>query len=344
MSLSFQNVTLEDAIKAKPKSSIVFVAPTPLKGGSGSVYEIGQWIPLPNWQQILEVSGAYIIRNTLDGKEYVGISKHVRTRLGIHISNNKKSQYLHHAFKKWGLDKFEVCIHLTDTIENLPELEILLIEERKCKAPLGYNLTFGGDGVWGMVSSEETKQKLRLANLGKKQSKETCNKRSLSMLGMVRSPESVAKSTAAKIGVKRSPETVEKMRIAATGRPVSDETRRRLGLASLGREVSPETREKIRVANTGKVHNAETRLKIGLVQLGRKASEETKQRMKESAIRIKSRFEKPVFLWEEGSMCPRLFNSASDLASYLGTCLANVSKWALGGGLPRNFNIAVAYA
>lgn len=77
------------------------------------------------------------------------------------------------------------------------------------------NKTDGGDGPSGMIVSEATKEKMRQAKVGKKQS-----------------PETVAKRFAAKKKFKHTAESIEKMRASKTGKkksvPVSDATKRLL--------------------------------------------------------------------------------------------------------------------
>ena len=57
------------------------------------------------------VSGVYVIRNTVNGKMYVGSSKNIRTRLTAHLNMLKKG--IHHSidlqvdFNEFGEDKFE---------------------------------------------------------------------------------------------------------------------------------------------------------------------------------------------------------------------------------------------
>lgn len=75
----------------------------------------------------------------------------------------------------------------------------------------------------GQIISEETKQKLRLANLGKKQSQETINKR------------------------------IEKLK-----RPCREETKQKIRLANLGYNHSDEAKQKMRIYHTGLKQSQET--------------------------------------------------------------------------------------
>ena len=288
-------------------------------------YQVGDWIPLSECGKLPSVSGIYVIRNTLNGKEYVGQSIDVHRRLVDHVRKPVEGRYLYRAISKYGITCFQVCLLLTVLREELQLAEIAVISERGCQAPAGYNLTSGGEGCAGLAVSEETREKLRQANLGKKASEETRMKQSIALTGRKLSPEHLAASTRAKLGRPRSESMKAKMRVVSTGRIASEETRRKIGLASLGHKLSPEAVEKIRQANIGKRHSEETKAKISAVQLGKKASEETKTRMKVSADRIASRLHKEVMLWEQDCLIPRIFVSAKAASEYLGVNLQYIS-------------------
>jgi len=85
--------------------------------------------------------------------------------------------------------------------------------------------------------SDETREKIRAANIGKKLSDETRKKISNANKGKIMSTENR-----------------EKLRVANIGRKCSDETRKKISIAFKGKHISPEHREKIRLANTGERH------------------------------------------------------------------------------------------
>lgn len=64
------------------------------------------------------------------------------------------------------------------------------------------NHTDGGDGMFGYKMKEETKEKLRNLNIGKKQSVETLKLRSMKLKGQKRSLESKLRLSQSKIGSK----------------------------------------------------------------------------------------------------------------------------------------------
>jgi len=106
----------------------------------------------------------YIITNTVNAKQYVGITVDLERRWKRHRNANQ-NQLIHKAIKKHGIDAF-VFTHIADAFdaESAKVIERMLIAERNTKMPHGYNMTDGGDGTLGMAKTEEHKQKLKDAN------------------------------------------------------------------------------------------------------------------------------------------------------------------------------------
>lgn len=92
-----------------------------------------------------------------------------------------------------------------DTWEDACELEQFLIQEYGRRdlgtGPL-VNMTDGGEGMLGFKHSDETKQKLRDANLGKKMSEESKTKISKAQKGLKHSDETKSKLSKANKGEK----------------------------------------------------------------------------------------------------------------------------------------------
>jgi group I intron endonuclease len=156
--------------------------------------------------------GIYCFTNLINGNKYVGASNNIKRRYGEHISPKKiKSKYiLYKAFNKYGIDNF--CFEVLEITENcncLFEREIFWIDKLKpkynqTKGGLGnlgmivkektkQVLRIAGKYQWenktetqkqaliknnltgpkkGHFVSEETRLKLRIANLGKKWTEE----------------------------------------------------------------------------------------------------------------------------------------------------------------------------
>lgn len=116
-------------------------------------------------------AGIYLIRNTINGKCYVGQALKIQKRLKAHWNNCKYPRYQHialyKAINKYGIENFEVEIlkSFRDGFDwgvrsQLDELEKKYIEQYDCYNK-GYNSTLEGDGgVLGFKQSEETKKKL----------------------------------------------------------------------------------------------------------------------------------------------------------------------------------------
>ena len=127
-------------------------------------------------------TGCYILQNKMTGKRYVGQSSRIENRLKDHAiasSNN----VIHKAIRSYGFSTFGVKIWECEK-EYLDELEEFLISELDSVIPNGYNVSTGGYSLRGIPRTEahckkiseahkgkvirpETREKLRLANLGK---------------------------------------------------------------------------------------------------------------------------------------------------------------------------------
>jgi hypothetical protein len=114
----------------------------------------------------------YKATNLINGKSYVGLSTRFFHRWKLHkrdtFSPSQPAYHypLHRAMRKHGLHTFCWEILETPKIEQLKEREKYWISHFDTFKS-GYNCTEGGDGVVGLKFSEETKQKMRLAKLGK---------------------------------------------------------------------------------------------------------------------------------------------------------------------------------
>lgn len=172
----------------------------------------------------------YVLKdpNTLEIR-YVG--KTVRSlsrRLGNHVANAKGHKHNKHL-SHWILKL------LTEgkrpIIEMIEECDHTIWQEREKFWISQYsnliNLTEGGDGCEGFLHDEATKEKCRLANLGKKHTDEFKKNMSKRLKGV-----SLTEEHKAHIGD------------ANRGRKASLETRKKLSEAHKGHYPTPETREK----------------------------------------------------------------------------------------------------
>ncbi len=114
----------------------------------------------------------YLIENTRNGKGYVGITTQPvseRWKQHVHSSRSAKTLFAR-AIRKYGTDNFkmktlEVC---QDEI-SLRQQEIYWIEKLGTfMRQGGYNMTLGGDGLFGYQHTDEAKAAMSRARMGDK--------------------------------------------------------------------------------------------------------------------------------------------------------------------------------
>lgn len=274
------------------------------------------WTPLLSYRALPAVAGIYVIRNTVNGKEYVGKSKNVRKRLCGHCSSTKKHP-LQLALQKHGLAAFEVALLAIGAEADLSALEVAAIAERGTYGAAGYNASRGGEGVVGLQWTDEWREAQSARVKGVPLTSETKEKMRKSALannpfkGRTHSAETKAKIGAAaslrQKGKKLSPEHVANMSAALKGRKppfLSAEVRARISLAN-------------RKPNPNKGVKGEDNF-----MFGKRGSQVPTS--------------KPVAVWCAGAMVPRIFDSAADTARAYGTTLGSVADWCRGRYKPKN--------
>ncbi len=110
-------------------------------------------------------SGIYKITNLINGHAYIGQSKNIYIRQNQHhryeYKNESRQNFkLYQAFKKYGLDNFEIEVIELCPVEQLNEREIYWISYQDTFKH-GYNMTEGGQNVSPNLFSNETKEKRR---------------------------------------------------------------------------------------------------------------------------------------------------------------------------------------
>ncbi|MBQ7819894.1 MAG: GIY-YIG nuclease family protein [Bacteroidales bacterium] len=120
----------------------------------------------------------YKITNKVTGKIYIGITNQgsgARYRHHWYEARIGESAPIHKSMAKYGEENFILeIIDFADTYEELKEKEKFWIKElNSMDRKIGYNLTEGGDGTFGRMHSEETKEKIRQKAIGRKISEET---------------------------------------------------------------------------------------------------------------------------------------------------------------------------
>ncbi len=179
--------------------------------------------------------GIYGLRNTINGKWYVGQSTNVMSRWnmaykGMRCQNQHK---IYRALKKYGYDGFDKIILEECPIEKLNEREVYWSEHYD-SINNGYNLRVGGGGRRGELSYE-TKEKLR----SRKFSDEWRRKISEAKTGK-------KFSEAHKQKLSENHRDVTGANNPNFGKKFSEEHRKHLSEAQRGKKQSPEQIEKRR--------------------------------------------------------------------------------------------------
>ena len=241
------------------------------------------------------------------GKSYIGQTiRSIEERFKAHQKESSRCMAIYNAIKKYGWENFEKDYYECP-YEDLNFDEELLIREMGTLAPKGYNLKEGGDN--GRLS-EEIKQKISEAHIGKT----------------------------------LSYETKRKMSEAHIGKTLSDETKRKIGEAQqgdknhrYGKTPSGETKQKLRESQIGKTHSEETKQKMSEKHRGEKnhnygktASDETKQKMSEARKGEKNYNSKRVYQYDlEGNLVGS-FGSTEEAGRHLKKSGSNIAMCARG--------------
>ena len=126
--------------------------------------------------------GIYCIRNVANGKIYIGSStkmqKRVRKHIGCLRNNTHDNRHLQAAFNKFGEDDFEIFVLATVIIpDQLRVVEQIILDDHKAyDRKYGYNKS---RTTAACTHTDESKNLLRLKNLGKRYSPEVNSKKGL---------------------------------------------------------------------------------------------------------------------------------------------------------------------
>ena len=107
----------------------------------------------------------YQIRNTVNGKCYVGQTRAPKVKYRWRNHTSDPGGALKFAFAKHGLDKFEFSVICEIPNEELNDREVREIVDRGTLAPGGYNLQTGGN-VYSLC--DEMKERIRQSKTGEK--------------------------------------------------------------------------------------------------------------------------------------------------------------------------------
>lgn len=171
----------------------------------------------------------YRIVNSVNNKEYIGqttqkppirrwYDHRTKLRNGTHKNSKLQNAWMKHGESTFSFEILYEC-------QSLKELNQSEHSEIVNRTPW-YNIRSGGEN--GGSLALETRQRLRVANLGKKYGNETKMKHKERMTGKPRDESTKEKIRKSLLGKKRPPETVEKMSRAMVGKKHTDETKQRI--------------------------------------------------------------------------------------------------------------------
>lgn len=175
------------------------------------------------------------------------------------------NKFFTNAVNKYGWDNIEHIVLLDNLSKEWAcRLEQDLIRQYKSNNPkYGYNITMGGEGLFGYTISEESRKKIGAANSvalkGRHLSNEVREKISRAAKGRVVSDETRKKMSDAQKG-----------RVSSNkGKPMSEEQKLKISNARKGFVMSEEQKEKLSLSHLGKITSDETKKKLSKVSSGR---------------------------------------------------------------------------
>ena len=175
----------------------------------------------------------YKATNIINNKSYIGqTTRSLEKRMEAHIYSSKsgKTPFMK-SMRKYGPENYKWTILCRcSSKEMLNTMEYFYITHYKTHIDDGgYNLTWGGEGTVGHKHTDESKEKMCLAKVGKNtNTPESRRINSEKHLGIVRSEETRKKMSDAQIGKKHSQETKDKISKAIKNKPPdTDETRKK---------------------------------------------------------------------------------------------------------------------
>jgi group I intron endonuclease len=203
----------------------------------------------------MDYCGIYLIRNTVDGKVYVGQSVHTHRRWHEHKKCAKwgHKSHLYSAIRLYGAEAFvhellEECLP-----EMFDEREAYWMAVYDCRNPeKGYNLLPAGQR--GRVMDAETRERIASKLRGRKVPADVVARRAEQARGRKHTPETKAKIAASHKWRTRSPESAAKVGVALRLRweAMTAEEREAYAEARRGFKHSEEARKQMSLTRKGK--------------------------------------------------------------------------------------------
>lgn len=155
--------------------------------------------------------------NRLNGKVYIGITTKSPRARWDNGKGYRGNPHFWSAIQKYGWDQFDHDI-LAEGLDEQTAFEMeksLIAEHHSNQAAFGYNRSTGGEGAHtGVVCSEETRRRLREANLGERS---PMWGKPGTMLGRKHSEETKRKMSETRRGRRKNPEWARKIAEAQRG-------------------------------------------------------------------------------------------------------------------------------
>ncbi len=157
-------------------------------------------------------------------------------------STNRRSEYWKRIVAKAG--GFSVRLVVDGVDEDFAFLvEMERIDQLRRLGKKLCNMTAGGEGIYGLRHSDETKRKMSEAQRGERGN----------MYGKRHSEETRFKMSAAHAGKPKNADHTRKVAEANRGQKRSDETRRKLSELKLGKKLSDEHKRRLSEVRRGKL-------------------------------------------------------------------------------------------
>lgn len=221
----------------------------------------------------MKVAGIYWIKNTVNGKVYIGSSSAVLRRWAAHRSElkggNHHSVALQRAWDKYGPDAFafEVLEQIADRTARLARETELIAQYNSADGRNGYNcLAVGGSPV-GWSPSEEARRKMSESQ--RKIPLETRLTYCRSFTGRKHTEETKAKMRANNPRRKLTQEQKDAISKVHKGKTIPEHVRKIVGKVTAERNKTPEMRAKVSAALKGREITPEWREKLRQAALRR---------------------------------------------------------------------------
>lgn len=121
----------------------------------------------------------YKATNLINGKCYIGkTTQQLKNRINDHVyaaTFLRDNMTFHKAIRKYNIDNFKwtiLCECEDELVLNIMETMKIIVEHTHISENLGYNLTWGGEGISGYKHTKETKKKISILKKGKSISEE----------------------------------------------------------------------------------------------------------------------------------------------------------------------------